>query len=53
MTKPDIAPCGRHGCGSVLLCCRTDCHLVSVQLDMGLTRIYPRLEMRHDLARYI
>jgi hypothetical protein len=34
--------CGRLGCGSILLCCRPDCPLVTVDLEPGLKRIYTR-----------
>jgi hypothetical protein len=35
-------PCGRDGCGSCLLCCRPDCPLVTVDIEVGLRRIYTR-----------
>jgi hypothetical protein len=34
--------CGRNGCGVCLLCCRPNCPLVTVDLELGLKRIYTR-----------
>lgn len=34
--------CGRLGCGDCLLCCRSDCPLITVDLELGLKRIYRR-----------
>lgn len=40
--SPTTRPCGRNGCGECLLCCRPDCPLVTVDLELGLKRIYTR-----------
>lgn len=37
-------PCGRTECGTRLLCCRPDCPLVTVDVELGLKRIYTRTE---------
>jgi hypothetical protein len=43
------APCGRDGCRERLICCRPDCPLVILEIEMGLQRIYTRDEFTMTL----
>jgi hypothetical protein len=44
MADQTTAPCRRPGCGYRLLCCRPDCPLVAVDIELGVKRLYTRDE---------